>query len=315
MKSEYHEPVLLQACIEGLNIRADGTYVDVTFGGGGHTRAILEKLGPHGRLIAFDRDADAWANAAPLREKYDGNEKPHFTLVQADYRWIKNHLRYLHAIPVDGILADLGVSSHQFDTGDRGFSFRSDGPLDMRMDHRNTRDAAQLLRDLDVIALTDVLRNYGEVQHAHRVAHQLVDANRSRRIRTTFQLVEALQPVTPRGKESSFLAQVFQALRIAVNDELASLELFLKQTEEVIAPEGKLVIMSYHSLEDRLVKNYMRSGDLAGQENKDIYGNRKRPFDPTSNKAVQPSDREIAMNPRARSARLRIAVRSEQVEK
>lgn len=315
MKSEYHEPVLLQACIEGSNIKPDGTYVDVTFGGGGHSKAILEKLGPHGRLIAFDRDSDAWANAAPLREEYDGEKKPLFTLVQADYRWLKNHLRYLHAIPVDGILADLGVSSHQFDTGERGFSFRFDGPLDMRMDHRATRDAAQLLRDLDVNALTDVLRKYGEVQNAHRVAHELVNANRSQRIRTTFQLVDALKPVTPRGKESSFLAQVFQALRIAVNDELASLGSFLLQTAEVIAPGGRLVIMSYHSLEDRLVKNYMRSGDLVGQENKDVYGNRERPFDPLNSKAIQPSDREIALNPRARSARLRIAVRSEQVEK
>lgn len=300
MDSEYHAPVLLQACLEGSNIRPDGVYVDVTFGGGGHSKAILEKLGPHGRLIAFDRDRDAWANAP---------QDDRFTLVRADFRWLKNHLRFLHAVPVDGVLADLGVSSHQFDTGARGFSFRFDGPLDMRMDHRAKRTASQLLRDLDVVALTDVLRKYGEVDGAHRVAHHLVKANADTRIGTTFQLVEALRPVTPRGKEHSFLAQVFQALRIAVNDELASLEALLKQSAEVIRPGGRLVIMSYHSLEDRLVKNWMRSGDLGGVETKDLYGNRQRPFDPLGSKAIQPTDREIAMNPRARSARLRIAVR------
>ena len=301
MAYEYHDPVLLQACLEGLNIRPDGVYVDVTFGGGGHSKAILQKLGPHGHVIAFDRDRDAWRNA-PTDER--------FTLVKADFRWLKNHLRFLHAIPVDGVLADLGVSSHQFDTGARGFSFRFDGPLDMRMDHRAKRTAAQLLRDLDEAALTDVLRTYGEVDGAHRVARQLVKANAHSRIGTTFQLVEALVPVTPRAKESAFLAQVFQALRIAVNDELAALEALLKQSAEVMGPGGKLVVLSYHSLEDRLVKNWMRSGDFAGTETKDIYGNRSRPFDPSSNKAIQPSDSEIARNPRARSARLRIATRT-----
>ncbi|MEO8589532.1 MAG: 16S rRNA (cytosine(1402)-N(4))-methyltransferase RsmH, partial [Flavobacteriales bacterium] len=293
--------VLLQACLEGLNIRPDGVYVDVTFGGGGHSKAILERLGPFGRLIAFDRDRDAWKNAP---------EDDRFTLVKADFRWLKNHLRFLHAIPVDGLLADLGVSSHQFDTGARGFSFRFDGPLDMRMDHRAKRNAAQLLRDLDEGALTTLLRNYGEVEGAHRVARQLVKANAETRIATTYQLVEALKPVTPRSKEHSFLAQVFQALRIAVNDELGSLEALLKQSAAVIKPGGKLVVMSYHSLEDRLVKNWMRSGDIAGVETKDFYGNRTRPFNPSSNKAIQPTDREIAMNPRARSARLRIAERT-----
>ena len=199
------------------------------------------------------------------------------------------------------------MSSHQFDTGERGFSFRFDGPLDMRMDHRARRNAAQLLRDLDEPALTDLLRKYGEVDGAHRVAPQLVEANAETRIATTFQLVDALKPVTPRGRESSFLAQVFQALRIAVNDELGSLEALLKQSAHVIKPGGRLVIMSYHSLEDRLVKNWMRSGDFGGVETKDLYGNRTRPFNPSSNKAIQPTDREIAMNPRARSARLRIA--------
>lgn len=301
MTHEYHDPVLLQACLEGLNIRPEGVYVDVTFGGGGHSRAILERLGAKGRLIAFDRDRDAWKNA-PHDER--------FTLVKADFRWLRNHLRFLDALPVDGLLADLGVSSHQFDTGARGFSFRSDGPLDMRMDHRAKRTAAQLLRDLDEAALTDVLRKYGEVDGAHRVARQLVKAGAVAPIGTTFRLVEALAPVTPRAKESGFLAQVFQALRIAVNDELGSLEALLEQSAEVVAPGGRLVVMSYHSLEDRLVKNWMRDGNLQGREHKDLFGNRIRPFDPSSNRAIQPTDQETARNPRARSARLRIATRA-----
>lgn len=301
MAHEYHDPVLLQACLEGLNIRPDGVYVDVTFGGGGHSKAILERLGPSGRLIAFDRDRDAWRNA-PKDER--------FTLVKADFRWLKNHLRFLNAMPVDGLLADLGVSSHQFDTGARGFSFRFDGPLDMRMDHRAKRSAAQLLRDLDTPELTEVLRKYGEVEGAHRVARLLATTGVQSRITTTGQLVEALKPVTPRGKESSFLAQVFQALRIAVNDELGSLEALLRQSAEVIRPGGALVVMSYHSLEDRLVKNWIRSGDLGGVETKDIYGNRSRPFNPSSSKPIQPTDREIEQNPRARSARLRIGIRT-----
>jgi len=310
MANEYHDPVLLSSCLEGLNIQPDGIYVDVTFGGGGHSKAILERLGPKGRLIAFDRDRDAWKNAAVLSPTEGETGDPRFTLVKADFRWSKNHLRYLNALPVDGLLADLGVSSHQFDTGTRGFSFRFDGPLDMRMDHRANRTASQLLRDLDEAALTSLLRNYGEVNGAHRVARQLVKANAHTAIATTFQLVEALRPVTPRGRESGFLAQVFQALRIAVNDELGALETLLRQSTDVIAPGGRLVIMSYHSLEDRLVKNWMRSGDLGGEEEKDHFGNRTRPFNPTSNKAIQPTDRETAMNPRARSARLRIATRT-----
>lgn len=310
MANEYHDPVLLTSCLEGLNIQPDGVYVDVTFGGGGHSKAILERLGPKGRLIAFDRDRDAWKNAASILPAEGVTGDPRFTLVRSDFRWIKNHLRYLNALPIDGLLADLGVSSHQFDTGARGFSFRFDGPLDMRMDHRAVRTASQLLRDLDESSLTSLLRNYGEVNGAHRVARQLVQANAHTSIATTFQLVEALRPVTPRGRESGFLAQVFQALRIAVNDELGALETLLQQSTDVIAPGGKLVIMSYHSLEDRLVKNWMRSGDLGGEEDKDLFGNRKRPFNPTSNKAIQPTDRETAMNPRARSARLRIATRT-----
>lgn len=298
--SEYHDPVLLQACLEGLNIRPDGVYVDVTFGGGGHSRAILERLGEFGRLIAFDRDSDAWRNAP---------EDPRFTLVRSDFRWIRNHLRYLEMLPIDGLLADLGVSSHQFDTGARGFSFRFSGPLDMRMDRRAERTAAGLLDELDEQGLIDLLRKYGEVDGAPRVARAIVAARAHQRITSTNDLVAALAPVTPRQEANSFLAQVFQALRIAVNDELGSLERLLTTSAEVIKPGGRLVVMSYHSLEDRLVKNWMRSGDLGGAENKDVFGRSNKPFKSTSNKAIQPTEEETRTNPRARSARLRIAER------
>ncbi len=297
--SEYHEPVLSQACIEGLSLRPDGIYADVTFGGGGHSRAILEQLGPMGRLIAFDRDADAWANA-PRDDR--------FTLVKSDFRWLANHLRFLKALPIDGLLADLGVSSHQFDQGARGFSIRFDGPLDMRMDRRAKRTAADLVNSWDEERLSQALKSYGEVDGARRVAKAIVSARASKRIDTTQQLIEAIAPVTPRKDESGFRAQVFQALRIAVNDELGSLEALLLQSAEVIKVGGKLVVISYHSLEDRLVKNWMRAGAFDGEEKKDLYGNRLRPFDPEG-KAIRPTAAEISTNPRARSARLRIAVR------
>ena len=299
--SEYHAPVLLHDCVDALRIREGGIYVDVTFGGGGHSRAILEKLDSSGSLIAFDRDKDAWKNAP---------KDPRFTLVKADFRWLKNHLRFLKKLPVDGLLADLGVSSHQFDTDTRGFSFRFDGPLDMRMDHRAKKSAADLVNSYDDARLAELLRTYGEVDNAMRVAKAITAARAAKRITTTQQLLAALKPVAPRQGESGFLAQVFQALRIAVNDELGSLEAVLTQSADVIKPGGALVVMSYHSLEDRLVKNWMRSGDLGGAETKDIYGNRTRPFNPSSSKPIQPTDREIEQNPRARSARLRIGIRT-----
>ena len=298
--SEYHAPVLLHDCVDALRIREGGIYVDVTFGGGGHSRAILEKLDPSGSLVAFDRDKDAWKNAP---------KDARFTLVRADFRWLKNHLRFLKKLPIDGLLADLGVSSHQFDTGSRGFSFRFDGPLDMRMDHRAKRSAADLVNSRDDARLAELLRTYGEVDNAMRVAKAITAARAAKRITTTQQLLAALKPVAPRQGESGFLAQVFQALRIAVNDELGSLEALLRQSAEVIRPGGRLVVMSYHSLEDRMVKNWMRSGDFSGEEHKDLYGNRIRPFEPDSNKATQPGEDELIRNPRARSARLRTATR------
>jgi 16S rRNA (cytosine1402-N4)-methyltransferase len=298
--SEYHAPVLLQDCVNGLDLRPDGVYVDVTFGGGGHSRAILEQLGPEGTLIAFDRDRDAWRNKP---------EDPRLTLVRSDFRWLRNHLRFLKKLPIDGLLADLGVSSHQFDTAHRGFSFRAEGPLDMRMDHRARHTAADLVNSLDDRALAELIGRYGEVQGAFRVAKQLVGARTKGPITTTTGLVEALRPVTPRGDENGFLAQVFQALRIAVNDELGSLERLLTESSGLIGPGGRLVIISYHSLEDRLVKTWMRSGTLDGNEEKDVFGNSKRPFRPTHSKAIRPTMEEMTTNPRARSARLRIAER------
>lgn len=300
MTHEYHDPVLSQACIDGLSIRPGGIYVDATFGGGGHSRAILGALGPEGRLIAFDRDQDAWAHAP---------DDPRFTLVKADFRWLRNYLRWLKVVPVDGLLADLGVSSHQFDRAERGFSIRFEGPLDMRMDRRATLTAADIVNGWDEARIADLLRGYGEVKGAHWVARAIAMARAKGRIATTRQLVEAIAQVTPRMDESGFRAQVFQALRIAVNDELGSLEALLRQSAEVIAPGGRLVVISYHSLEDRLVKNWMRSGDLDGHERKDLYGNRLRPFNPLG-KAIKPSEQEITTNPRARSARLRTAERA-----
>lgn len=296
----YHEPVLLKECIDDLAIRPDGIYVDATFGGGGHSRAILRQLGPGGALIAFDRDADAARNAP---------DDPRFTLVPSDYRWVRNHLRFLGKLPVDGLLADLGVSSHQFDTAGRGFSFRFDAPLDMRMNRKSARTAADLVNALDEAALAALLRNYGEVDHPHKVARQLVQARAQAPIATTGRLAEVLRPLAKRGEENSFLAQVFQALRIAVNDELGALGQLLQDSAEVVRPGGRLVVMSYHSLEDRMVKNWMRTGDLEGREEKDVFGNSQRPFKPLRSKAVQASEKEQLDNPRARSARLRTATR------
>lgn len=296
----YHEPVLLQECIEALAIRPDGTYVDATFGGGGHSRAILGQLGPEGSLIAFDQDADARRNAIG---------DPRFTLVASDYRWVANHLEYMGRLPVDGLLADLGVSSHQFDTAGRGFSFRFDAPLDMRMNQQARRTAADLVNGLDEEGLAKVLAQYGEVPAARKAARRIVEARASGQIKTTGQLAEVLRPMARKGDEKGFLAQVFQALRIAVNDELASLRALLEASAKVVRPGGRLVVISYHSLEDRLVKNWMKTGDLEGREQKDMYGNSLRPFRPVPGKAIQASEEEQENNPRARSARLRTAIR------
>lgn len=299
MGSEYHVPVLLQDCLNGLDIRPDGVYVDVTFGGGGHSQAILDALGPNGRLVAFDRDADA-ACSIPKDER--------LLFVPQDFRWIKNHLQYHDLAPVDGILADLGVSSHQFDEAARGFSFRADAPLDMRMDQNAGQTAAQLLASIDQKALANILKRYGELSGAWKIAQALILERNLQPISTTARLKEVLEPFASRKGKDKVLPQVFQALRIAINDELGSLEVLLESCADIVKPEGRLVVMSYHSLEDRLVKHFMRSGSLKDELEKDVFGNIQRPFRPLR-KVISPDAEEIERNPRARSAKLRIAER------
>lgn len=291
---------MLQECLDGLNIRPDGTYVDVTFGGGGHSRAIFSQLSDKGRLIVFDQDPDAKANAW---------QAPNFTFVAANFSFLKNHLRAMGISHVDGILADLGVSSHQFDDTKRGFSIRGDEALDMRMNQSGSETAASILATYDEEQLAKIFRAYGEVPNAWKVALELVKQRKKQPITTTGQLMEIIFPFAPKFKDHKYFAQVFQALRIEVNREMEVLEKFLLQAEEVIRPEGRLVVMSYHSLEDRLVKNIMKRGNIDGSIEKDFYGNILKPFEEITRKPVTPSDEEIAVNSRARSAKLRIAKR------
>lgn len=291
---------MLQECLKGLNIDPDGTYVDVTFGGGGHSRAIFSQLSEKGRLIVFDQDPDAKANAW---------EAPNFTFVAANFSFLKNHLRAMGIQQVDGILADLGVSSHQFDDTRRGFSIRGDEALDMRMNQSGSVTAASILATYDEEELAKIFRAYGEVPNAWKVALELVKQRKKQAITTTGQLMEILFPFAPKFKDHKYFAQVFQALRIEVNREMEVLEKFLLQAEEVIRPEGRLVVMSYHSLEDRLVKNIMKRGNIDGSIEKDFFGNILKPFEEITRKPISPSDEEIAVNSRARSAKLRIAKR------
>lgn len=294
--SNYHVPVMLNECLDGLNINPGGTFVDVTFGGGGHSRALLELL-ENGRLIAFDQDDDAQANAL---------EDPRFTLVNHNFRYLKRFLRYENALPVNGILADLGISSHQIDEPERGFAHRFDAELDMRMNRQAGPSAADLVNDYPEEELQRVFRWYGELYNARAIASTLGAARAKGPIKTTMELKSVLHRYAPRGKENQFYSQVFQALRIEVNGELDVLKEFLTQTLDVLAPGGRLVVMSYHSLEDRLVKNFIQTGDFEGKDERDLYGNRNRPLEPVG-KAIKASNAEIEMNPRARSARLRIA--------
>ena len=294
----YHLPVMLQECLDGLAINPDGIYVDVTFGGGGHSRAIFEKLSPKGRLIVFDQDPDARANAW---------EAPNFHFVAANFAFLKNHLRVLGIPAVDGILADLGVSSHQFDDAKRGFSIRSNEALDMRMNQSGDFTAAKIVQTYDEEQLAAIFRKYGELDHPFKTAVELVKARNRSKIKTTGELMEALMPVAPKFKDHKFFAQVFQALRIEVNQEMDVLEKFLLQTAEVLKPEGRLVVMSYHSLEDRLVKNLMKRGNLDGSIEKDFFGKVLKPFEEVNRKPILPTEEEIQLNSRARSAKLRIA--------
>lgn len=295
----YHDPVMLEECLQGLNIRPDGVYADVTFGGGGHSRAILERLST-GHLYAFDQDDDAARNAF---------DDPRFTFIPQNFKYFKNFIQLYHGGKLDGIIADLGVSSHQFDTPEKGFSTRFDGALDMRMSQSTPLDAATVVNTYDLDELTRLMATYGEVQNARLVATEIVMARDAEPIETTAQLKAAVVPRLPRGHENKVLAQVFQALRIEVNGELDALRAFLSQCPDVLHAGGRLVVMSYHSLEDRIVKNYFKTGNAEGKEEKDFFGNLLTPYKLITRKPVVPSSAEVERNSRARSAKLRIAER------
>ena len=294
----YHVPVLLEECIENLQIDPNGTYVDLTMGGGGHTHEILKHLGPNGRLFSLDQDADAQANA-PQDERH--------TFVASNFRFVRGALRNLGVEQVDGILADLGVSSHHFDAKHRGFSFRGDAPLDMRMNSRAGRTAADIVNGYSNEALSKVFAEYGELDTTWKIANCIERARENAPITTTAQLVEAVKPCTPPKDESKFLTKLFQALRIELNGEIEALKMALEQSLKLLKPEGRLVIMSYHSLEDRIVKNFMRSGNTDGRIEKDFFGRSTTPLKVITRKAIVPSDEEIERNPRSRSAKLRVA--------
>lgn len=301
LATAYHQPVLLAECLDALDIQPGGTYVDVTFGGGGHSRAVLDRLGPTGRLLAFDQDADAKANAQAFNDK-------RFTFIEANFRHLKKYLRLYGVKQVHGILADLGVSSHQLDEGTRGFSTRFDGELDMRMNQDAPFSAKNVVNEYDEARLHRIFGLYGEVRNARTLAAALVQARANQPIETAAQLKALAWKLAPRGKEFKYLAQVFQAIRIEVNDELKTLEEFLQQVPDALAPGGRLVVMSYHSLEDRLVKNFINKGKFEGEVEKDLYGNDLKPLRPaTRGQPLEASEAEIARNNRARSAKLRIA--------
>lgn len=294
---EYHNPVLRHLSVDYLVTNPDGIYVDVTYGGGGHSRCIMEKL-QQGRLVAFDQDADAQSQLI---------EDERFTFVASNFKNLGRFLKYHQSYPVDGILADLGVSSHQFDTPERGFSYREDGALDMRMNNQTGRSAQEVVNQYDEKALSDVFYRYGELSDGRALARRILKARDSQSITTTQQLVEVLKPALPRGKENKSLSRIFQAIRIEVNQEMSVLEAFLEQTVDALKVGGRLVIISYHSLEDRLVKNFLRAGNFSGEVEKDFFGNPLSPFKLITRKAIVPDTEEINLNPRARSAKLRVA--------
>ncbi len=299
---EYHKPVMLHESIDGLDIKPDGVYIDVTFGGGGHSKAILERLGEGGRLFAFDRDPDAANNKI---------EDDRFELIAQDFKFLKNYLRFYRVSELDGILADLGVSSHQFNEGSRGFSIRFDGPLDMRMDQKSPLTAATIVNEYEESVIADILFQYGELRNSRKIAQVIVAARSEKPIKTIEQLKSVLQPLTPWGKENRFLAQVFQALRIEVNGELDSLKALLEQSVEMLKPGGRLSVITYHSLEDRLVKNFMQKGKFEGEVEKDFFGNKLTPFELVNRKPIVPSMEELGENNRSRSAKLRVAKKIE----
>ena len=298
---EYHVPVLLEESVELLGVRPDGVYADLTFGGGGHSRRILSLLGPEGRLYGFDQDADTRANCP---------DDPRFCYVESNFRFLRGALRLRGVRQVDGILADLGVSSHHFDAVERGFSFRGEAPLDMRMNRRGRLTAADVVNGYTAEELTRVVGDWGEVETPWKVAGCLVRARAAAPITTTAQLVAAVQPCTPKRDGAKFLTKLFQALRIEVNGEMEALKMALEQSLKVLRPGGRLVVISYHSLEDRLVKNFLRSGNFTGVVEKDFYGRTQEPFTILTRKAVVPAAEELERNPRSRSARLRAALKN-----
>jgi len=297
MTMEYHNPVLLQASVDGLHIKPDGIYVDVTFGGGGHSKEILSRLGPNGKLFAFDQDQDALVNALP-------DER--FSLISENFRFIKRFLRFYGVKSVDGILADLGVSSHQFDVAERGFSTRFDAELDMRMSHKNDFNAYRVVNEYDDANLRKVFLDYGELKNAPALARTIIEAREDYPIKTTDELKEVLGRYLPERIRNKILAQIYQAIRIEVNQELDVLKEFLEQSLEILNPGGRLSVISYHSLEDRLVKRFMKNGMFEGEPERDFFGNFSVPFK-TIGKLIVPDNAEIKINNRARSAKLRIA--------
>lgn len=293
---------MLNESVDGLNIQPGGTYVDVTFGGGGHSKLILDRL-EGGRLIAFDQDSDALANSI---------NDPRFTLIHQNFRYLKNFLRLHQAQKIDGLIADLGVSSHQFDIPERGFSTRFDGELDARMDKRNEKTASTIVNTYQLNELTKILRLYGELKNAYSIAKKIIESRATASINTVEELKACIAPLTLKHKENKFYAQVFQALRIEVNEELQALESLLTQSAEVLKPGGRLVFLSYHSLEDRLVKNFIKAGNFEAELVKDFYGNILSPFKSITRKPVIANAKEIETNNRARSAKLRIAERTDE---
>lgn len=294
----FHESVLLKESIEALSIKPDGIFVDATFGGGGHSKEIIKRLGKKGRIYAFDQDEDALKNSL---------EDPRFIMINNNFRYLKNFLKLYKAVPVDGIIADLGISSYQIDTPERGFSTRYEGKLDMRMDRRITFSAKELVNKYEEERLKAVFSQFGEIRNASNLARIIVSERKEKEIETTSEFKKLIKPCIIRGNENKYLAQVFQALRIEVNQELISLKEFLRQSTEVLTQGGKLVVISYHSLEDKLVKNFFRSGNFSGEMMKDFYGNPVVPLRVINRRPIVPSIAEISVNKRARSAKLRIA--------
>ncbi len=300
----YHIPVLLKQSVDGLDIRPDGTYVDVTFGGGGHSREILSRLGEGGRLLGFDQDEDAERNIV---------DNPHFTFVRSNFRYLHNFLRYYGIGEVDGILADLGVSSHHFDDSGRGFSFRFDGALDMRMNKRAGITAADVVNTYDEERLANIFYLYGELKNSRKIASALVKARASQHISSIGEFLETIKPLFGREREKKELAKAFQALRIEVNQEMEALKEMLEAAVKVLRPGGRLAVITYHSLEDRMVKNLMKTGNVEGKEEKDFFGHTQAPLKPVQNKVIVPDREEVERNPRSRSAKLRIAEKRNQI--